>query len=340
MTEVAFPLLGAAFVVSIVLPACALLAKAALSLLEWSELGGPLSGLTLRYVVLTASSATPLAWFFSAGLHQAESGRSALACLLDHDRAARCFEPGFFALMLAAGVGAAWLCAVRRSQPVQASCSPAALGLAERLHGLLAGRAVLEGLRGRFVVTEDESFTIGTYGTLRPRVFVSTAFASKLTDAMLSSALAHEREHVRAFDALRYLLLELSLAVNPFGRFLLERHARLWRAAREAHCDREAVLRGAAPLPLAQAILRAARPLSRCCAALGAGDAAILKLRVNLLLAFAERAPHRRPSEGRSAIPLALTLLVLSLLMPHRTGTEALDVLHTGAEHAFTYFWR
>ena len=340
MMEAAFPLLGAAFVVLIVLPLCASFAKALLLLLERNELGGPLSGLTLRYVVLTASSAMPLAWFFSAGLHQAESGKSALACLLDHEKAARCFEPGFFALMLAAGVGVAWLRAVRGSAPLEASSSPAAQRLSVRLHDLIDERPVLRALARRVVVTEDERFTIGTYGTARPRVFVSVDFASSLTDAMLSSALAHEREHVRAFDTLRYLLLELSLAVNPFGRFLLDRHAGSWRAAREAHCDREAVLRGAAPLPLAEAILRAARPLARCCAALGSGDAAILKLRVRLLLAFAERAPHRRGSDGRSAVPLALTLLVLSLLMPHRTGTEALDVLHTGAEHAFTYFWR
>jgi hypothetical protein len=340
MTEAAFPLLGAAFVVLVVLPLCALLSKGLLLLLERKELGGPLSGLTFRYVVLTASSAMPLAWFFSAGLHQAESGKSALACLLDHDQAARCFEPGFFALMLAAGVSAAWLRAVRGSGVIRASSSAHSRQLAARIHGLLGDRPVLAALSGRVVVTDDESFTIGAFGTLRPRVFVSLSFASSLTDPMLSSALAHEREHVRAFDTLRYLLLELSLAVNPFGRFLLDRHATLWKAAREAHCDREAVLRGAAPLPLAQAILRAARPLSRCCAALGAGNAAILKLRVSMLLAFAERAPHRRKSEGRSAIPLALTLLVLALLMPHRTGTEALDVLHISAEHAFTYFWR
>ena len=44
MTEVAFPLLGAAFVVLIVLPVLALLAKAGLVLLERDEVGGPLHG--------------------------------------------------------------------------------------------------------------------------------------------------------------------------------------------------------------------------------------------------------------------------------------------------------
>ena len=37
---------------------------------------------------------------------------------------------------------------------------------------------------------------------------------------------------------------------------------------------------------------------------------------------------------------LALALLVLTLLLPHQTGTTALDAVHTGTEHALTYFWR
>jgi hypothetical protein len=37
---------------------------------------------------------------------------------------------------------------------------------------------------------------------------------------------------------------------------------------------------------------------------------------------------------------LAFVLLLIALLLPHQTGTAALDVLHTGAEHALTYFWR
>ena len=105
MIEATFPLLGTAFVVLIVLPAFALLAKAGLVLLERDEVGGPLHGLNLRYVLLTGSSVLPIAWLLSAGLHQAETAKSALACLFDHDTAELCFEPGFFALMLAVVVG-------------------------------------------------------------------------------------------------------------------------------------------------------------------------------------------------------------------------------------------
>ena len=58
-------------------------------------------------------------------------------------------------------------------------------------------------------------------------------------------------------------MLEVALAINPFGRRLLETQARRWYAARELHCDRDAVLLGCPPMPLAQAILQAARPPSQ-----------------------------------------------------------------------------
>lgn len=198
---------------------------------------------------------------------------------------------------------------------------------------------MLAGLRDRLIVTEDEDFAIGTHGLLKPRVFLGTTFAARLTDEMLASALAHEAEHVRAFDPLRYLILQLALAANPLGRFLLEPHAARWQAAREAHCDREAVIHGASPLSLADAIVRAARPGAREAVALGARNTAVLKLRIGMLLAFAERTPTRCCRQWVSTFPMALALLFIALLLPHRTGTAALDALHAGTEQALTYLW-
>ena len=340
MTEAVFPLLGAAFIVLIVLPLFALIAKGVLVLLERHAVGGALHGLNLRYIVLTASSALPLAWFFSAGLHQAETGQSTLGCLLDHGNAALCFEPGFFALMLAAGVAIAWRRAVRGYGDVTPSSSRGAADLARRIEAIIETRIELAGLLDRIVLTDDPSFSLGTRGIFRPRTFLGVRFGQDLTDAMLAGALAHEREHLRSFDPLRYLLLELVLGVNPFGRFLLKPHVARWKASREAHCDREAVLRGAAPLALADAIVRAARPTMREAVALGARDTLILELRVRMLLAFAERAPHRCCNGGSSAIPFAVLIVVLALLLPHETGTQPLDVLHTGTEQALTYLLR
>jgi hypothetical protein len=54
VTEAAFPVLGAAFVLMCLLPVCAhLLAKGVLWQLEQRERGAALHGLDLRYVLLT-----------------------------------------------------------------------------------------------------------------------------------------------------------------------------------------------------------------------------------------------------------------------------------------------
>lgn len=339
MIEAAFPLLGTAFVVLIVLPAFALLAKAGLVVLEHDDVGGPLHRLNLRYVLLTGSSILPVAWLFSAGLHQAETGKSAFACLFDHDAADLCFEPGLFAVMLAVVIFATAIGVVRKHRAPRISSTDGAHTLLQRVAGLVARSPALAGLGGRVVVSDDLDFAIGTHGLLKPRVFLGTAFAARVSDEMLASALGHEAEHVRALDPLRYLILQLALAVNPFGQFLLQPHAARWQAAREAHCDREAVILGAPPLSLADAIVRAARPGAREVVALGAPDTAILKLRIGMLLAFSERAPARCCHQHPSAFPAAFVLLLIVLVLPHHSGTAALDVLHTGAEHALTYFW-
>lgn len=337
MTEGIFPLLGAAFVVLIVLPAFALLAKAGLVLLERDEAGGILHHLNLRYLLLTGSSVLPLAWFFSAGLHQAEGDKSAYACLFDHE-ATLCFEPGLFALTLGLVVvflSRSVLRGLRGARPAHG----AGVHVLARIEDVLAKHPRLRALRGRVVVTDEPGFALGTYGWVKPRVFIGVSFAARLSDDMLASALGHETEHVRSLDPLRYLVLQFALAVNPFGRFLLERHAARWYAAREAHCDREAVIRGALPLPLADAIVHAARPTNQQAVALGARDAGVLRFRIGLLLAFAERSPSRCCDRGPSAFSMSLVLLLLTLLSPHETGTAALDALHTGAEQALTYFW-
>lgn len=336
MNEAAFPLLGAAFVVVVVLPLCALLAKMGLAVLERDELGGPLRGLGLRYVLIVGSSLLPLAWLCSAGVHQLESGTS-LACLLDHELAAPCFEPGYFALTLALVALVTSLPAWLRLRAARPATSVVAAELDRRLRGIISARSPLLLLSGRVLVTDETGFTIGTQGLCRARVYVGTEFAARLSDTMLASALGHEAEHVRSLDPLRYLALRLALAVNPLGRCLLEAHARRWLGAREAHCDREAVLAGAEPLALAEAIVRAARPGTREAVALGARDTAVLEFRVGLLLAFAERTPVRSGQHEPSAFPLACVLLVIALLLPHQTGTAALDALHMGAEHALAY---
>lgn len=336
MTEATFPLVGALGVILLVLPLSALIAKAILGLLEHIRVSGPLHGLNLRFMLLLASSALPLAWLMSAGIHQAESGRSALTCILRHERTELCLEPGYFALVLAAIISAA---TVRALRGLSRTSAGAPGGLATRVDHIIRNHANLANLIGRVIVTDDVDFTLGTSGLGHPRVVLGRHFGESLDDATLASALAHESEHVRSYDPLRYLLLEVALAVNPLGRLLLAPHAARWIAAREAHCDREAVQHGASALELADAIVMAARPRIQATPALVAGDVALVRLRVELLLAFAERAPGPCCANGRSAIPFAAALVLAALLLPHRASTRPLDALHAGAEHAISIVW-
>lgn len=340
MTEAAFPILGAAFVLLCVLPACSLVAKGLLWLLERDEVGGALHGLDLRYLLLTGASVLPLAWFLSAGLHQVWSGGSALVCLLDHGATGECAETAFFLLTLVGGSALLATPAWREHVAPPAASRETELALAERLERIFGEHTALRALRGRVRATDAADFAIGTHGLARPRVFVGTAFAARLTDDMLASALGHESEHVRSLDPLRYVLLRATQAVNPLGRFLLAPHVTRWHAAREAHCDREAVIRGSSPLPLAEAILRAARPSVRELVALGARDVVMLTFRVRMLMAFSERPPTRCCDRGPAMAPTVLLLLALTAILPGQVSSAALDTLHAGSEHALHYFVR
>lgn len=340
MTEAFFPLVGTLFVMIVVLPACALIAKVALVILERPELGGLLHRLNLRYLVLTGASLLPLGWFFSAGMHQAETGQSTAACLFTHAMAAQCLEPIYFATTLGLVLLACSPKSLRALAVTRTSQSSRAMALLRRIKSIADLNPALGVILGAIRVTEEHDVALSTEGLLRPRVIVGAAYAEQLDDDALASALGHEAEHVRSFDPLRYLALNFALAVNPCGRWLLAPHAARWLGAQEAHCDREAVIRGAAPLSLAEAIVQAARPSVCEVVALGARGMSMLKFRIELLFAFSEKRPELCSHRSRSALPTSLLLLALVLVLPHQTGAASLDALHSGAEQALTYFWR
>src|SRR5699024_12339190 len=54
--------------------------------------------------------------------------------------------------------------------------------------------------RGKVLGSDAHGLAIETQGLLRPRVFVGEAFAAKLSDDALASALGHEAGHVEARD--------------------------------------------------------------------------------------------------------------------------------------------
>lgn len=350
----AYPLLGALVVVGALMPVVAAVIAAAVTGVV-GERGGDDDRADARYFAVVGASALPLVWCVSAAMHQLEGGRSVVACLLDDAEAARCFEPGALAALLGVGVVAAWWRIARRGPRVAAGESAAARREADRITKVVAATPMLSALRGRIHVSDGTELAVCTHGMWRPRVAVSVAWAEQVGDDVLVAALAHELQHVRARDPLRYGVLQLALAVNPVGRRWLAAHATRWVAAREVHCDRGAVLEGAEPLALAEAIVRAARPsLQRVVPAVstvavaplggtdgagGASDTSAISRRVRLLVGFSERAPSACGCARRAAWPWAVVGLIAAMVMPHHTGTQALDALHIGAEHAVHWLW-
>jgi beta-lactamase regulating signal transducer with metallopeptidase domain len=336
--EAVFPLVGPLFVFAIALPVAAAIVRLVLEAIE--RLGrtrGLHAHQGLRYVLLVASSGVPLVWFISASLHQAETGESAPVCIATHAHEALCPEAALFALALVA-IAALFAAPrlLREQLASAASTSPAARRAAVRIAAVIATRPALRDLRRRVSVNDEAAVPIATVGILSPRVVVRVAFASALDDDALAGALHHELEHVRGRDPLRYFIAWWALAVNPFGRWLLERELSRWLLAREVHCDREAVLDGAGAPALAHALVTAARPFgAHTRAALGAADPATLKLRVELLLAYADRAPHRCCRQP--ALRFALAALLFAVVLPHGGGTHALDAVHVASEQTVSF---
>ena len=174
-----------------------------------------------------------------------------------------------------------------------------------------------------------------TRGLLRPRIEVSTKVLETLDDEALTSALLHEAAHARAVDPLRYFLAAVCLSLNPLAGLLRTELSR-WRFAREAACDEEAIHRGAPPLALARAIVTVARSGSARVpsgvAALAGGGTDALRIRVGLILEYAEGRPARRRWDAPFTV-LAVALVAVALL-PHTLGTAPLDRLHLGIELA------
>jgi len=335
VNEVLFPTVGALLIVIVVLPVCAALGRALLALCDgWS--GGRVGRfMGLGYLLLLLPSLVPIAWTLSAGLHQAETGRAVLACLLRHDLEEACVEPLLFVALLAALIALRvrpWLVAYRRASRLTPSSDR---GAVVRVARLVETHAALRELRNRWVVSEGSVNGTATVGLFRPLVAVDAAFVARCDDEMLLGALCHELEHLRGRDPLRYALLSLAMRLNPFGERLLRRDAAAWIFRREMECDRMAVLAGAEAFGVARALLCASTPTTSAIAHIRGGTSSRLRLRVELLLAYAEVPPGERDrvASFASLLPLA-AILLFALALPHGGKTGPLDVLHTSVELA------
>ncbi|MCA9634087.1 MAG: M48 family metalloprotease [Myxococcales bacterium] len=332
MNEAAFPLLGPVLVLGVALPVSAFLARVVLLGVRRLERGR--SAVNLRYWTLVGSSALPIVWFVSASIHQAEPNQPHDVCAIVHHAERWCAEPALFSLALSLlvalwalpRVADEWRVAFRGRAP------------GPRLSALIASEPLLQDLRGRVRVSDAPGPAFASVGLLRPRVVVQRAMLDLLDDQALVAALAHEAGHVRQRDPLRYLLLWWALALNPLGRWLLGHERSRWLFDRESRCDLDAVEGGACGAALAEALLVAARtPVPSASPGLGSGSFELLRLRVELLLAYAGGKRGRGVREPRLQRLVALgfaALCGLIALLPHGSGTLPLDLVHEVAEAA------
>lgn len=334
MSEAIFPMLGPLLIVLVVLPLSALITKAALiGLRRWHKHSDLHALCGMRFALLVGSSALPLAWFISASLHQAESGLSAEVCAALHAPETFCAEAAYFALGLILIIGlSATPRLLRERVALQGATDLGAVAMLARVRAIVDKRDALSGLRGRVVISNAGASPIVTLGIFYPRVVLRTDFAAALDDESLAGALHHELEHVGRRDPLRYFLVWWAMAINPLGRVLLRNELERWVLGREMQCDRGAVVRGASPTALAHALICAARPCSALTPGLGTMELAAIKLRVELLLSYADTRPTAL-LPGPSLRIVALAVL-LAVALPHGTGTEPLDTVHQISESA------
>lgn len=160
------------------------------------------------------------------------------------------------------------------------------------------------------VVAETEPFAV-TYGLIHPRILVSTGLAAALLPAEIRAVLAHEREHLRHRDPLRFLagrLLAAWACYLPAASWLAGRTA----LRRELAADRAAAERASRGV-LAGALLKLAGPPASpafAAASPAGGRSGSLEARVAQL--EAGRPPRQRPAVTR----LLASAGTLSLLMP------------------------
>lgn len=334
MSELFFPVFGSLLILCVVVPLCALLGRAALCLLDRDLPGSAARSGTLRYLLLVGPPMLPVVWCVSAGLHQAESGRSVLACLVSHEFEQVCLEPLTFAIVLLALASLRAVPELMRTWRASRFCPVAQSKEVDRVKQLLAATPGLARVKlGRdLFVTEAAIGGSAALGWWRPVVVVESSFVRRCDDESLAAAIAHELEHVRRRDPLRYLLLTLAVRLNPLSALIARREAVRWIFEREVQCDRAAVLSGAAPLGLARALVQASRPLPQAVAGLGEASLGKLRLRVELLLSYAERRPLDDAAQGAFALLFACLIGALAVTLPHIASTGPLDALHFGIE--------
>ncbi len=337
LAEFAFPLFGLLIVFGVILPIAAIGSKLLLWVLNRRE-PGVHAHRALRYALLIAPTLLPLAWFVAACIHQTEGPEAPGVCAVEHADGAFCPEAALLAgaLMVAVALFAS-PGLIRDQISLRVGRSDAANAVRARIATLLARMPSLNGVLSRCIVSDRAAEPISTRGVFSPRVVVDAEFASRIDDAALAAALLHEAEHVKNRDPLRYFVAWWAIALNPLGAILLGPELKRWIVARETHCDRDAVLSGASASALAHALVVATRHNTN--AVLGVSSirtrgVEVLRLRIDLLMAYCERPPHRCCEPTFPLLRTALATFGCVLVFSHSLLHTSLDVLHEASEDA------
>lgn len=143
------------------------------------------------------------------------------------------------------------------------------------------------------------------YGFLKPRIAVTAGLLARLDDAQLLAVLAHEQEHLRRRDPLRYLLID---AVAK-GAFVVP-IASTWRHRKEAEIELAADRAALAVAPRAAlagallAVLSSPSPAAAGLAGLSATEARIANLSGRAVLPTA-------PARAVAATAMLATILLI-----------------------------
>ncbi len=295
-------------------------------------------GSSLNYFILIGAVLFPVLWMIGALVHQAESDQLEIACAVGH--VTRDLGREGLNLLLATLGGALIFIAFlifrhyREAREAEA-LSPSSRQM-RRLRDLCAHHPQLARIGHRIVGIAEPDGRICTRGYLRPRIEVSVSVLETLNDDWLVAALLHEVEHLRHRDPLRYLVAHFSSLLNPTS-FLLKGEFTRWKRAREVACDRFAVVAGAHPLSLAQALVAVAKnDVSEHQGRVGIHSAGFswLQVRVRLLLNYTNDPPdNHRPQY----FPTPVLMIALPLIIPHYAGTRPLTFLHHSVESALSW---
>lgn len=211
-------------------------------------------------------------------------------------------------------------------EPERAESVPAPWLVVSAAFALVWCRAIARAVRA--ALPRSSIGPAETVGLLRPRVRIASSLAAELDEAALAAAVAHEEAHARHHDPLRIWLAQLATDLQWPARAARARFE-AWAAALELARDEDVRRTGIDGADLAAAVLGAARfqqERRRGIAALAASDAAVMRERVERLLAPLDESR----TVGRSWRPTVLALIVAAVALGAAFGETFVRLIFLG----------